>query len=234
MAKDPSFEPQTVDGAISIGYGLAIGDMDGDGKQDILLADAKEFVWYKNPTWEKQVFAKLPGIRDNVCIAAEDIDGDGKNDFIVGAPFANKKAGAISVWLGKGNTTELGQGWAVPGTQAGGLMGASLAVVSDLNSDGSDEVLVGSPGMNSSAGKAAGLAQLLSGADGEEVWSMTGKAAKSNFGSSVASADINDDGKADMVVGARMSDAAGGTMGKPKAVKGAGSVSVFNGAAAAF
>lgn len=230
-------------------FGAAIagvGDITGDGAGDLAigapLADsngkdsgAVRIATPNNGGYHGLMVTGVTGSHLGTSIAGGgDIDGDGKNDFIVGAPFANKKAGAISVWLGKGNTTELGQGWAVPGTQAGGLMGASLAVVSDLNSDGSDEVLVGSPGMNSSAGKAAGLAQLLSGADGEEVWSMTGKAAKSNFGSSVASADINDDGKADMVVGARMSDAAGGTMGKPKAVKGAGSVSVFNGAAAAF
>ena len=80
----PKFEAQTIDDKISIGYGLAIGDMDGDGKQDILLADAKEFVWYKNPTWEKRTFAKLPGPRDNVCLAAQDIDGDGKVEIAVG------------------------------------------------------------------------------------------------------------------------------------------------------
>lgn len=81
----PVFESVTIDNAISIGYGLAIGDMDGDGKLDILLADAREFVWYQNPTWKKHVFAKLPQIRDNVCIAAEDIDGDGKVEIAVGA-----------------------------------------------------------------------------------------------------------------------------------------------------
>ena len=80
----PKFASQTIDDKISIGYGLAIGDMDGDGKQDILLADAKEFVWYKNPTWEKRTFAKLPGPRDNVCLAAQDIDGDGKVEIAVG------------------------------------------------------------------------------------------------------------------------------------------------------
>ena len=115
-AADPSFEPQTVDAAIAIGYGLAIGDMDGDGKQDILLADAKEFVWYKNPTWEKQVFAKLPGIRDNVCIAAEDIDGDGKVDVAVGANWNpgetvdEAKSGSVHYLT---RPTEAGKLWGV-------------------------------------------------------------------------------------------------------------------------
>ncbi len=85
QSSTPKFTAQEIDSKVSIGYGLAIGDMDGDGKQDILLADAREFVWYRNPTWERQVFAKLPGTRDNVCLSTEDIDGDGKIEIAVGA-----------------------------------------------------------------------------------------------------------------------------------------------------
>ncbi len=81
----PKFTAQEIDRTVSVGYGLAVGDVDGDGKPDILLADAKEFVWYRNPTWERKVFAKLPGVRDNVCLATEDIDGDGKVEIAVGA-----------------------------------------------------------------------------------------------------------------------------------------------------
>ena len=38
------FIAQTIDDNIQIGYGLAIGDVDGDGDEDILLADKSEFV----------------------------------------------------------------------------------------------------------------------------------------------------------------------------------------------
>ena len=47
--KSLNFKVQVVDNQIAIGYGLAIGDVDGDKKFDILLADQKEIVWYKNP-----------------------------------------------------------------------------------------------------------------------------------------------------------------------------------------
>ena len=83
----PAFTAKTVDDKISIGYGLAIGDVDGDKKPDILLADAKEIVWYKNPGWEKSVIAKNLTMRDNVCIAARDLDGDGKVEIAVGAQW---------------------------------------------------------------------------------------------------------------------------------------------------
>ncbi len=83
----PRFETQTIDSAVAIGYGLAIGDVDGDGKQDILLADKKSFVWYRNGDWKRFVLAENLTQHDNVCIAARDIDGDGKVEVAVGAQW---------------------------------------------------------------------------------------------------------------------------------------------------
>jgi hypothetical protein len=85
FAQKPNFESQTIDSQISIGYGIAIGDVDGDKKPDILLADQKQFVWYRNGDWKRFVMAENLTERDNVCIAARDIDGDGKVEVAVGA-----------------------------------------------------------------------------------------------------------------------------------------------------
>ena len=86
----PNFNVQVVDNQISIGYGLAIGDVDGDKKSDILLADQKEIVWYRNPgdktsPWKRYVMAADLTPQDNVCIAARDLDGDGRVEVAVGA-----------------------------------------------------------------------------------------------------------------------------------------------------
>jgi hypothetical protein len=81
----PKFERQVIDAKIQIGYGIAIGDVDGDGKPDILLADKKQFVWYRNPDWKRFVMAEDLTPQDNVCIAARDIDGSGKVSVAVGA-----------------------------------------------------------------------------------------------------------------------------------------------------
>src|SRR6476660_10453208 len=83
----PTFEAQTIDDNISIGYGIALGDVDGDGKPDILLADKKQFVWYRNGDWKKFVLAENLTEHDNVCIAARDINGDGKVEVAVGAQW---------------------------------------------------------------------------------------------------------------------------------------------------
>lgn len=89
---------QTIDPAIQIGYGLAIADVDGDRKADVLLADAKQIVWYRAPNWDKFVMAENLTPKDNVCIAARDLDGDGKAEVAVGAewnPADTVNSGAV-------------------------------------------------------------------------------------------------------------------------------------------
>lgn len=104
---EPKFKPMILDSAIQIGYGLAIADVDGDKAPDVLLADKKQFVWYRNPgaakateaaAWTKHVLAENLTEKDNVCLAARDIDGDGKCEIAVGAewnPGDTEKSGAV-------------------------------------------------------------------------------------------------------------------------------------------
>lgn len=93
-----AFKSQTIDDHLTIGYGLAAADVDGDGKVDILLVDSAETVWYQNPTWEKHTLTGKLTPKDHVCICAKDIDGDGKAEIAVGAewvPSDTKKSGAV-------------------------------------------------------------------------------------------------------------------------------------------
>jgi hypothetical protein len=83
----PKFRAVEIDSKIEIGYGVTVADIDGDGKPDIILADKKQIVWYKNPEWKKFVIAENLTPLDNVCVAAADIDGDGKAEIAVGAQW---------------------------------------------------------------------------------------------------------------------------------------------------
>ena len=80
----PRFDAQTIDNNIAIGYGLALGDVDGDRKPDILLADKKQFVWYRNGDWKRFVMIDSLTRYDNVSIDERDMDGDGKVEVDVG------------------------------------------------------------------------------------------------------------------------------------------------------
>src|SRR5690349_22390925 len=94
----PRFRAVEIDSHIEIGYGITVADIDGDGKPDILLADKKQIVWYRNPTWEKFVIAENLSVLDDVCIAAADVDGDGKAEIAVGAgwnPGDTVNSGAV-------------------------------------------------------------------------------------------------------------------------------------------
>ena len=79
------FRHVTLDDRVAIGYGLALADIDGDRRIDIVLADKQVIAWYRNPDWRRFVMAERLTELDHVCVAARDIDGDGKAEVAAGA-----------------------------------------------------------------------------------------------------------------------------------------------------
>lgn len=106
---DLKFRAVDVDTAVEIGYGLAIGEVDGDGKPDIILADKRTVQWYRNPDWSKHVIAGNLTPNDNVCVAAKDLDGDGRVEIAVGAgwnPADTVNSGAVFYLVPPGDRTQ--------------------------------------------------------------------------------------------------------------------------------
>jgi hypothetical protein len=105
----PSFKSVDVDTQVAIGYGVAVADVNGDQRPDILLADKNLIVWYENPSWKKHVMAEKLTALDHVCIAAQDIDGDGKCEVAVGAgwnPGDTLNSGAVFYLLPPADRTD--------------------------------------------------------------------------------------------------------------------------------
>lgn len=84
----PEFRSVEIDSEVEIGYGVAVADVNGNGKPDILLADKRQVFWYENPSWEKHLLIEGLSARDNVGIAARIIDDSGKASVAVGADWA--------------------------------------------------------------------------------------------------------------------------------------------------
>jgi hypothetical protein len=109
----PNFKEQVVDPNVGIVYALTICDVNGDGKQDVVVVTEQpdQVVWFSNPDWKKRtILEKNPELP--VCIQALDVDGDGKLELILGADWPMNKKTQISgtVWLLK-RPENLDQPW---------------------------------------------------------------------------------------------------------------------------
>ena len=116
---EPRFRRQVIDAKIAIGYGLAIGRVDADEKLDIILADKRQFVWYRGGDWKRFVLAENLTTYDNVCVAARDVDGDGLVEIAVGGqwnPGDTLRSGSVHYLVRPEDPTERWHAMAIPAT----------------------------------------------------------------------------------------------------------------------
>jgi hypothetical protein len=183
----PGFQPQQT--FPTAGQASIVGDVNGDGRLDVLDLVGSQ----TNPaigvllgngngtfTAEKTFAAGSPP----TALALADVNADGKVDLVTTA------GGAISVWLGNGNGT-----FQPRRTFSAGPYGAGI-VVADLNGDGKVDVATG--GIGTAFGSVGAVSVLLGNGDGTFQARQTFAAGL--IPGSIAVADVNGDGKPDLIV----------------------------------
>ncbi len=186
-------------------FSVAVADVNDDGKPDVLVANLYNNVAVLlgngDGTFQPAVIYN-PGGFDASSVIAHDVNGDGKPDLLVTNWFVNNQNdnadGVVGVLLGNGDGTFQ------PAVtyDSGGLQPSSIAVA-DVNRDGKPDLVVGNcsfsgGSVNCTTGNGA-VDVLLGNGDG----TFQPAATYSSGGSaptSVAIADVNGDGKPDLLV----------------------------------
>ncbi|MCC7013164.1 MAG: FG-GAP repeat protein [Planctomycetes bacterium] len=222
---------QSVDGA---------GDVTGDGRADLIVGAPYGKASVTSNVGEARLFNGVTGavIRTHnapqgVAVfgysvsGAGDINQDGWDDVIVGAPqssYVGQDSGRAWVFSGKTGATLR----TFDGTTSGEYFGVCVDGGGDVDNDGYPDVVIGSPFADYNGGN-SGSVFVYSGRTWGLLYNFKGTASADELGRSCAWAgDVDGDGWADVVGGAKYKDQTVGNGGMARVWSGRTGAALFS------
>jgi FG-GAP-like repeat/FG-GAP repeat len=200
--------PGTYQTAVNVTTGgqpnqVVIGDINGDGKPDLVIADesgpGNAIVLFQDPANPGQFLApmKLP-INNNstAAVAIGDLNGDGAPDIVAATFDANGNNGAIYIFYQNAVT----RGTFLPAVTFPAGAQPQAVRIADVNGDGLPDIVVANLGPGTDGTGLAGVSVLLQDAAHPGRFLAPVTYATQAQAVDVAVADLNGDGKPDLVV----------------------------------